>query len=375
MSLQVKIKAAPVEFKAVTKKFGDVVAVNNVSFFVEAGSLVTLLGPSGCGKTTNLRMLAGLETPTSGKIFIGSKDVTHLSPAQRDVTMVFQSYALFPHMNVIENVSYGLLASSVPKKDAYDRARKWLQVVGLDGYEIRLPSELSGGQQQRIAVARALVLEPQVLLFDEPLSNLDSKLRRKMRQDIRELQQKLGITTVYVTHDQSEALAISDKIIVMEKAVIAQEGTPRELYENPASLFVANFVGEANVVAGTVLRKNDREVVVKVHEFEFVLIHSGVSDGLVQIAIRPEAILLYAQRPDDQPSVKAEILKSSYLGSHMEYTIRSPLGELFVGDPHVTRSFKPQQHVYIALAKHGLALVHPDTSSHRKETSWKEKVI
>ena len=203
-------KAAPVRFENVTKSFGrDVVAVDNIDLHIEAGKLVTLLGPSGCGKTTTLRMIAGLEMATSGRILIGDRDVTTLPATDRDVSMVFQSYALFPHMSVLENVSYGLTFSGFSKTETKARALAGLELVGLKGFDARLPSELSGGQQQRVAVARALVLEPQVLLFDEPLSNLDAKLRRQVREDIRAIQQDLGLTVVYVTHDQEEALAVS----------------------------------------------------------------------------------------------------------------------------------------------------------------------
>ena len=232
-------KAASVVFDRVTKIYGDIVtAVDSVSFTIEAGQLVTLLGPSGCGKTTTLRMIAGLEMASSGRITIGDIDVTRLPATDRDVSMVFQSYALFPHMSVAENVAYGLNVSGVPKAEVAERADDGLELVGLKGYGARMPAELSGGQQQRVAVARALVLEPQVLLFDEPLSNLDAKLRRQVREDIRDIQQTLGLTSVYVTHDQEEALAVSDRIIVMKNAVIAQEGSPRDLYEAPADLFV-----------------------------------------------------------------------------------------------------------------------------------------
>ena len=199
-----------VEFKHVTKAYGDVQAVRDLSFIIERGKLVTLLGPSGCGKTTTLRLIAGLEMATEGSIFIGGKEVTRLSASDRDVSMVFQSYALFPHMTVMQNVSYGLTMSRLSKEEVSEKALEGLELVSLSGFGERLPSELSGGQQQRVAVARALVLEPEVLLFDEPLSNLDAKLRRRVREEIRELQQKLELTTVYVTHDQEEALAVSD---------------------------------------------------------------------------------------------------------------------------------------------------------------------
>jgi iron(III) transport system ATP-binding protein len=238
-----------VEFQTVSKyydaKAGSKPAVDAISFQIEKGSLTTLLGPSGCGKTTTLRMIAGLETPSVGRVLIDGQDVTELGPAQRNVSLVFQSYALFPHMTVLENVAYGPSVSGFSKSDAQVKANIALETVGLTGYGLRMPSELSGGQQQRVAVARALVLEPSVLLFDEPLSNLDARLRRQMREEIRGLQQRLKLTVAYVTHDQSEALAVSDKIIVMNQGKIAQQGSPRELYELPNSEFVAGFMGEA----------------------------------------------------------------------------------------------------------------------------------
>ena len=234
-----------IQFKQVSKRYGGADAplvVKGIDFVVAKGSLTTILGPSGCGKTTTLRMIAGLEAPTGGQILIDGQDVTHLGPSERNVSMVFQSYALFPHMNVIENVRYGLDVSGVVKAEAQERALHSLAQVGLKGYESRLPSELSGGQQQRVALARALVLEPSVLLFDEPLSNLDARLRRSMRDEIRQLQQRLGLTVAYVTHDQSEALAVSDQIIVMEAGDIAQAGTPQDLYERPHSpLWLASW--------------------------------------------------------------------------------------------------------------------------------------
>jgi iron(III) transport system ATP-binding protein len=223
-------KAASIEFDRVTKRYGDVAAVRDLTFTLDAGTLTTLLGPSGCGKTTTLRLIAGLELPTSGVIRIGGRDVSSVPASDRDVSMVFQSYALFPHMSVLENVRYGLDVAGVAKADAVARARDTLAAVGLQGFDARLPAEVSGGQQQRVALARALVLEPSVLLFDEPLSNLDARLRRRMREEIRELQQRLRLTVVYVTHDQSEAMAVSDRIVVMNHGTIAQAGTPRELY-------------------------------------------------------------------------------------------------------------------------------------------------
>lgn len=237
------------EFINVVKDYGTGdPAVKGISFRVEDGQLVTLLGPSGCGKTTTLRMIAGLELPTAGQILLGGRDVTAESAAARNVSLVFQSYALFPHLTVMENVCYGPTVQGMKKPDAIERANAVLKLIGLTGFESRLPSELSGGQQQRVAIARALVLEPAVLLFDEPLSNLDTKLRRHVREEIRELQQRLGITCVYVTHDREEAMAVSDQIIVMEQGRIAEQGTPGALFFSPATAFVADFLSEANVL-------------------------------------------------------------------------------------------------------------------------------
>ena len=282
------MEKSSVYFKNITKEYsGKVIAVDNISCTFETGSLTTLLGPSGCGKTTSLRLIAGLERATSGSVFIDEEDVTLLPATNRDVSMVFQSYALFPHMSVIENVSYGLKMTGISKKQYLDSS---LSLVGLEGYEKRMPSELSGGQQQRVAVARAIVLEPKVLLFDEPLSNLDAKLRRQVREDIRELQQKLGVTTIYVTHDQEEALAISDKVIVMNNAVIAQEGRPKDLYNNPKSTFVANFIGDANIVKAQIETRNEDNYDIHFGGIQMKIASNFDLNDSVSIALRPEKI-------------------------------------------------------------------------------------
>src|SRR5215204_3280044 len=333
--------ASSVEFRAVTKRYGAVTAVDAVSFTIEPGTLVTLLGPSGCGKTTTLRLIAGLEIASEGRIFIGGNDVTFQSASERDVSMVFQSYALFPHMSVLENVAYGPTVQGTPKKAARALALEKLDLVGLSGLEKRSPSELSGGQQQRVAVARALVLEPQVLLFDEPLSNLDAKLRRRVRDDIRELQQNLNLTVAYVTHDQEEALAISDRIIVMSNAKIAQIGTPRELYEEPSSLFVADFIGDANLIDAEVIEERGERALVRLGPLEVELARRGARKGPVKVAVRPDAVTIGAAPDGAGPDgagrangavVAATVVKGSYLGRHIEYTLASPLGELFVVD-------------------------------------------
>ena len=360
MSLQTR--SASVEFRRVVKAYGSVVAVREVSFIVTAGTLVTLLGPSGCGKTTTLRLIAGLEMPTSGQILIGGSDVTRVPATDRDVSMVFQSYALFPHMTVLENVCYGLRVGGEPRDRAVAAAREGLALLGLVGFDDRLPSELSGGQQQRVAVARALVLEPRVLLFDEPLSNLDAKLRRRVREEIRDLQQKLGLSVVYVTHDQEEALAVSDQIIVMDNAAIAQQGTPTELYREPASRFVADFIGDANLVKGTLKRTDDRLADLRLGGLEFALPHRGAADGEVDVAIRPEAVWLRPADGTDAP-LTGTILKAAYLGSHMEYTVGSVIGELFVVDSGVATPLTVGAKVSIGFTSHGVTVVGRDPST------------
>ena len=320
------MKKAEVKFENITKKFNETTAVDNVSCKFEAGTLTTLLGPSGCGKTTSLRIIAGLERATSGKILVDNEDVTLLPATDRDVSMVFQSYALFPHMSVIENVSYGLKMINVNKEEYIEKALETLKLVNLEGYENRMPSELSGGQQQRVAVARAIVLKPKVLLFDEPLSNLDAKLRRQVREDIREIQQKLGVTTIYVTHDQEEALAISDKVIVMNKAVIAQEGSPKELYNFPKNKFVANFIGDANDVTAEIINKQSNTYDLKLAEMNVKIeINKDLIDK-VSLALRPEKIKI--NRTDNENCIHASIKSASFVGSSYQYILSSKIGEL-----------------------------------------------
>ena len=347
---------ASVEFRNVVKRYGTVAAVDDVSFTVEPGTLVTLLGPSGCGKTTTLRLVAGLEIATEGQILIGGADVTRLSAADRDVSMVFQSYALFPHMNVIDNVAYGPSVQGQPKEKAREMAREKLELVGLKGYDERLPSELSGGQQQRVAVARALTLEPQVLLFDEPLSNLDAKLRRRVREDIRDLQRDLNLTVVYVTHDQQEALAVSDRVIVMSNAKIAQAGSPRELYESPVSLFVADFMGDSNIVEATVEKIADGMATARVGDVSLQLPARNLTPGPAKVAIRPEALALTLS-PTGGPALRGKIAKAAYLGTHMEYTVMTSVGELFVVDKNVSEPKPPGAEAWLGLTRIGVSLV------------------
>lgn len=352
-----KSTAASVEFRNVCKNYGPVKAIKNVSFTVEAGTLVTLLGPSGCGKTTTLRMIAGLEQSSTGQIFIGDSDVTHASVMMRDVSMVFQSYALFPHMSVLENVAYGLREQGLSKDQAYSQAEEGMGMVGLTGFGDRMPNQLSGGQQQRVAVARALVLKPKVLLFDEPLSNLDAKLRRKVREEIRELQQSLGLTSVYVTHDQEEAMAVSDKIIVMNESVISQHGTPHELYEQPKNNFIADFIGDATLVKGQFISQAGNLVKVGLDGLEVDLEHrniQGLSDN-IDIAIRPHS--LHVSREQSDQSIRGRVTKSVYLGGHVEYELETALGSLFAVDHQALDAISVGEDVYINIAKKGVALV------------------
>ncbi|GMU73066.1 MAG: ABC transporter ATP-binding protein [Betaproteobacteria bacterium PRO3] len=313
-----------VVFDRVSKRYGTVTAVDDVSFAVAKGELVTLLGPSGCGKTTTLRMVAGLEPVSGGRVLIEGTDVTLRAANERDVSMVFQSYALFPHMTVLENVCYGPQSMGKDKAAAREIAHAKLAMLGLAGMEARLPSELSGGQQQRVAVARSLVLEPKVLLFDEPLSNLDAKLRRRVRQEIRELQQQLALTVLYVTHDQEEALAVSDHIIVMDRGKIAQQGTPRELYEAPASRFLADFIGDANLVdgeyAGGAFRAGGVSAQVRA---------PGFADGPATLAVRPHRLRIVDAGRGPIPGT---CKRAAYLGSRNEYVVATAWGELLAFD-------------------------------------------
>ncbi|MCE1190900.1 MAG: ABC transporter ATP-binding protein [Acidovorax sp.] len=344
---------AGIEFRHITKRYGSdpkaPLAVQGISFEVPRGTLTTILGPSGCGKTTTLRMIAGLESPTSGQILIGGRDVTTLGPAQRNVSMMFQSYALFPHMNVVENVMYGLRMSGQPKEAARAKADDALRGVGLVGLGERMPSELSGGQQQRVALARALVLEPEVLLFDEPLSNLDARLRREMREEIRALQQRLSLTVAYVTHDQAEAMAVSDQIIVMNQGLIAQKGSPRALYETPHSEFVAGFMGEALLfpaVAGPDGTVALGPLVLRPR--------TAVRSGPVRVAVRPEAWRITRQGEGLLP---ARLVKSAYLGAVHEYTFDTALGAVFVVSADLDDVLSVGDEVRLGLGAHGVSVV------------------
>jgi iron(III) transport system ATP-binding protein len=348
---------ASVQFRNVTKRYGAVTAVDDVSFDIAPAELVTLLGPSGCGKTTTLRLIAGLEIASEGRILIGGADVTNLSAADRDVSMVFQSYALFPHMSVIDNVAYGPTVQGAGKARARAMAMEKIQLVGLTGLENRSPSELSGGQQQRVAVARALVLEPQVLLFDEPLSNLDAKLRRRVREEIRELQLSLRLTVAYVTHDQEEALAVSDRIIVMTSAKIAQIGTPRELYEAPVDLFVADFIGDANILDGEIVGQTGTVARVRVGAIEIDATCNKPTAGKVKLIIRPDAITVSTARPS-VPALHGSVVKAAYIGNHMEYSVEAGAVRLFAIDGSTAAPIQPGTEVFLTVRPEKAIVIH-----------------
>ena len=296
----------------------DFYAVKDTSLEITPGSFVTLLGPSGCGKTTTLRMIAGFESPDEGEIYLGGEAINALTPNKRDTAMVFQSYALLPHYNIFDNVAYGLKLRKLDKATIREKVTKILALVGLEGMEERMTNQLSGGQQQRVALARALVLEPGVLLFDEPLSNLDAKLRVTMRTEIRRIQQEAGITAIYVTHDQSEAMALSDQIIIMEKGVVAQIGTPQEIYYHPASEFVADFIGEANFLRGTLTSKNGDNGVVTVEGTPVDVVGASemTEGGACTLVLRPESAVLA-----DQGQLPCKVILSCFMGSYQNYHV------------------------------------------------------
>ena len=343
-------KQASIELKNLTKEYvthegtGTFLAVDHINVNIGSGEFVTLLGPSGCGKTTTLRMIAGFESVSGGDILLDGIRINEMTPDKRDSSMVFQSYALFPHYDVYDNVAYGLVNKKMDKKTIREKV---------------MPNQLSGGQQQRVALARALVMEPAVLLFDEPLSNLDAKLRVYMRKEIRKIQQRIGITSVYVTHDQAEAMSLSDKIIIMNKGHIEQVGTPHEVYQHPASRFVADFIGSANFVEAKVGEGySEREMIpVRMLNEDFNVHYAGLpvkAGDTVQIVLRPEAIRLA-----DSGDVEAEVISSTYMGAVQEYVVRAGDKELETEEynPEGKRIYRPGDKVWLRIQRGALHAV------------------
>jgi len=315
-----------VELQGITKRFGDYIAVNNISLGIEKGEFLSFLGPSGCGKTTTLRMIAGLEEPSEGSIFIKGKRVNNVPPFMRNIGMVFQNYALFPHKSVFENVAYGLRMRQVGKKEIRRRVGEILDLVQLSNLENRMPRQLSGGQQQRVALARALVINPDVLLLDEPLSNLDAKLREEMRVETKKIQQEVGITTIYVTHDQVEALSMSDRIVIMKEGEIIQIGSPKEIYEAPKESFVAEFIGQSNCLVGKVIAVKGEEVEIRTDTGLMISARAGeqLEEGKhVKLYVRVESIEISERHSLNSKNVFEGLIESaSFQGWETVYYIK-----------------------------------------------------
>lgn len=319
-----------VRLEGVTKRFEDVIAVNNLSLEVERGEFLTLLGPSGCGKTTTLRMIAGFERPDAGQIIIDGQRVENLPPFQRDVNTVFQSYALFPHMTVFDNIAFGLRMKHLPEHEISQRVQEALRLVRLEGLGSRYPHQLSGGQQQRVALARAVVNKPRVLLLDEPLGALDLKLRRQMQLELKQIQQQLGITFIFVTHDQEEALTMSDRVAVMNAGVIEQLGTPAEIYSRPRTRFVADFVGETNLLDGKVSYLNGQHCTIEVNGLPVTAVKEGslAVGEHVFLSLRPEFIeLAPTKQGETLPNLfSGRVVDRLFVGSYAKTMVDLPNG-------------------------------------------------
>ena len=322
MSVNIRIQNA-------VKKYGDNVVIPDLSLDIKEGEFFTLLGPSGCGKTTLLRMIAGFNSIEGGDFYFGDRRINDLDPSKRNIGMVFQNYAIFPNMTVEKNVEFGLKNRNVSKEERVGEVKKFLKLMQIEDFAERMPEKLSGGQQQRVALARALVIKPDVLLMDEPLSNLDAKLRIEMRTAIKQLQNSVGITTVYVTHDQEEAMAVSDRIAVFNHGVIQQIGTPKALYQRPANLFVANFIGHSNELEGSLTKENGQMVLSVCDDYSFILNNvkeEHCQDGVlpVKLAVRPEEWII---QEETEPGIAGTIIDSIFLGLNTHYLIQLSNGK------------------------------------------------
>ncbi len=344
---------AEIELVGVSKSFGKVTAVDSVSLTVEKGEFVALLGPSGCGKTTLLRLVAGYETTTSGDIFVQGKRINHLPPNRRNVGMVFQHYALFPHKRVFENVAFGLRMRKVPKASIRERVQKILRLTRCDGLEHRYPGELSGGQQQRVALARALVIEPDVLALDEPLGALDKKLREDLQVELKNLHQTLKTTTIFVTHDQEEALGLADRVAVMHQGRLQQLGSPREIYESPQNQFVADFIGTTNFFRGRVeSAAGEDQIIVGSDGLRLTAIAGTSHPGdQVSLAVRPEKIALTRHVTQNSNCFPARLRSVIYLGSNTHYYVELPNGKrlaVFDQNSEYQNSYSSGEEVFVS---------------------------
>lgn len=332
------------QLENIVKTFDDgETLVKNLNLHIRKGEFLTLLGPSGCGKTTTLRMIAGFEMPSSGKIIIDGEDVTDKSPNERCVNTVFQNYALFPHMNIADNIAFGLKMKKVPKKQIEAKVQEMLKIVKLEGYESRMPSQLSGGQMQRVAIARAIINNPKVLLLDEPLSALDLKLRKQMQLELKHLQRELGITFIFVTHDQEEALTMSDRIVVMNKGDIEQLGTPEELYERPRTKFVADFLGETNILEGETIKVKETEVLLNLEEEKDIIripnLNYHIGDKFI-VSVRPERIRIKDEVEEGDVWLQCKFKERIYIGSNIKTVMILKNGkEIIVNEP-IGQNFK-----------------------------------
>ena len=356
------LKMLSVSFENISKHFGKAVAVDGVSLEIRAGELFFLLGPSGCGKTTCLRMVAGFEQPTTGVLRFGDKEMTRVPPHKRNAGMVFQNYALWPHMTAKANIEYGLRVRKIDKKERERRVNEALEMVKLGALGERFPSQMSGGQQQRVALSRALVFEPRVVLMDEPLGALDKQLREQMQLDIRDLHRRLGLTIVFVTHDQSEALTMSDRLAVFNKGKIEQIGTPREVYDEPASRFVAEFIGETNLVEGVVEAVQGQEAIVRLSTgAQIVSVISGtVASGQpVLLSIRPERVDLSETRGDARNVLETEVTDSVYQGDHLRVQLQNVAHPLIAKLGRRSREFPPGTKVYAAFSAGDCRVIAP----------------
>ncbi len=335
-------KTGSLRLERLTKEFGNgkekVVAVRELSLTINPGEFVTLLGPSGCGKTTALRMIAGFESPTSGEVLLDGENLVSMTPDKRPMGMVFQSYALFPHMTVFDNVAYGLRIKKMGSAEIKKAVSEVLESMSLSHLINRAPNQLSGGQQQRVALARAMVVRPKVLLFDEPLSNLDAKLRAQMRIEIRNIQRRLGITSIFVTHDQDEAMSLSDRIVVMRNAVVEQVGTPDEVYRRPSTVFVADFIGRSNflkVETSKSVKGGKAKVVVGGKELEVAAQEKALSSAQPVLLVRPESISVTASKSSTPGKSEGVVTNVVFYGNHVEYTLDTSDGSILavVSDP------------------------------------------